>query len=57
VPVLGALFGQRSSALNKRELVILIKPTVIQNESSWREDMLETQSRIEQLDPRRHRVE
>lgn len=57
VPVLGALFGQRSSALNKRELVILIKPTVIQNESSWREDMLETQNRIEQLDPRRHRAE
>lgn len=57
VPVLGTLFGQRSSALNKRELVILIKPTVIQNESSWREDMLETQNRIEQFDPRRRRAE
>ncbi|MBA3997425.1 MAG: pilus (MSHA type) biogenesis protein MshL [Candidatus Accumulibacter sp.] len=57
IPVLGTLFGQRSSALKKRELVILIKPTLIQNESSWREDLLETQSRIEQLDPRRRRAE
>lgn len=57
IPVLGTLFGQRSSALKKRELVILIKPTLIQNESSWREDMLETQNRIEQLDPRRRRAE
>jgi MSHA biogenesis protein MshL len=50
---LGLLFGQRASVMKKRELVILIKPTVIRNESSWKDDLLETQSRIEQLDPRR----
>jgi len=49
---LGLLFGSRSSYLRKRELVILIKPTVIQNESSWKDDLIETQSRMEQLDPR-----
>lgn len=48
----GALFGGRNSYLKKRELVILIKPTVIRNESSWKDDLIETQSRIQQLDPR-----
>jgi len=50
---IGMLFGQRSSAFTKSELVILIKPTVIQNDSSWKEDLVETQGRLEQLDPRR----
>lgn len=49
---LGLLLGSRSSYLRKRELVILIKPTVIQNESSWKDDVIETQSRMQQLDPR-----
>jgi MSHA biogenesis protein MshL len=49
---IGALFGQRSSLLRKRELVILIKPTVIRNESSWKDDLADTQNRLEQLDPR-----
>ena len=49
----GKLFGARNSYLRKHELVILIKPTIIRNESSWREDLSETQNRIRQLDPRR----
>lgn len=49
---LGLLFGSRSSYLRKRELVILIKPTIIQNESSWKDDLIETQGRVQQLDPR-----
>lgn len=53
VPVLGNLFGQKSKALNKRELVILLKPTVIQNESDWQSDLQNTQSRIDDFDPRR----
>ena len=48
----GLLFGTRNSQLSKRELVILLKPTIIHNESSWKEDLLETQGRIQQLDPR-----
>lgn len=48
----GWLFGNKSSYLRKRELVILIKPTVIRNESSWKDDLLETQTRFQQLDPR-----
>ena len=48
----GMLFGARDSYLKKRELVILIKPTIIRNESSWKEDLFETQNRMQQLDPR-----
>ncbi len=48
----GMLFGARDSYLKKRELVILIKPTIIRNESSWKDDLFETQSRVQQLDPR-----
>ena len=54
---LGLLFGTRSSYLRKRELVILIKPTIIRNESSWKDDLIETQGRIEQLDPRLNRLQ
>jgi MSHA biogenesis protein MshL len=46
VPYVGALFGQRSKAYSKSELVILIKPTIIRGESSWEPDLLETQQRM-----------
>ena len=49
---MGALFGTRSNVSTKRELVILIKPTIIRNESSWKEDLAETQGRLQALDPR-----
>ncbi|MBK8523929.1 MAG: pilus (MSHA type) biogenesis protein MshL [Betaproteobacteria bacterium] len=52
LPGIGALFGQRGGLLRKRELVVLIKPTIIQNEQSWKQDLLDTQERIEKLDPR-----
>jgi MSHA biogenesis protein MshL len=52
---LGLLFGTRSNYSRKRELVILIKPTIIRNETSWKEDLAETQARIQQLDPRQVR--
>ncbi len=36
----------------KRELVILMKPTIVQGGASWASDMLETQNRIKDLAPR-----
>lgn len=51
----GLLFGTRNSYLRKREIVILIKPTIIRNESSWKDDLIETQGRVQQLDPRQAR--
>lgn len=49
---LGLLLGARNSVLEKSELVILIKPTIIRNDSSWKDDLVETQDRVQQLDPR-----
>ncbi len=37
LPVVGNLFGQKSKVNRKRELVILIKPTVIKDAGSWPE--------------------
>lgn len=52
VPVVGGLFRNTNQVVQKRELVILLKPTVIQGESEWTADMLESQRRIQKLDPR-----
>ena len=49
---LGLLFGSRDSSRKKSELVVLIKPTIIRNGSSWKDDLVETQERLQQLDPR-----
>lgn len=51
-PVLGTLLGQKSSGYRKSELVILLKPTVIQDENTWRQDLMDTQTRVQTFDPR-----
>jgi MSHA biogenesis protein MshL len=38
--------GQRSAALRKRELVILIKPTMIENDRTWTQDLKDVQERV-----------
>ncbi|MGB4064679.1 MAG: pilus (MSHA type) biogenesis protein MshL [Azonexus sp.] len=55
VPGLGALFGQKSVSNKKRELVILMRSTVIRDENSWRNASAETQERVQGLDPRQQR--
>ncbi|MES2538384.1 MAG: secretin N-terminal domain-containing protein [Pseudomonadota bacterium] len=52
IPVLGAALRHTNEITQKRELVILLKPTVVQNDSTWTQDMLETQRQIQELDPR-----
>ena len=37
----------------KREIVILLKPTIIQNDASWGQDLRETRERLERFIPRR----
>ncbi len=49
---LGAALRHTSEITQKRELVILLKPTVVQNDSTWTQEMLETQRQIQDLDPR-----
>ena len=52
VPVLGNLFGAKKRVNQKRELVVLIKPTIVEGASNWNDDLLDAGRRIEQLDPR-----
>lgn len=52
IPVLGALFRNTSQAVQKRELVILLKPTIVEGNGNWTQDMLDSQRRIQALEPR-----
>jgi MSHA biogenesis protein MshL len=52
VPVLGNLFGAKKRVNQKRELVVLIKPTIVEGGSNWNDDLLDAGRRIEQLAPR-----
>ncbi len=46
IPGLGALFKSDSVRRSKRELVILLKPTLIKQQSDWLDSARETHSRI-----------
>ena len=52
IPGVGLLFGQRASTGTKRELVILLKPTVISDDRPWVRDIEQTGERMRILDPR-----
>ncbi len=52
VPFLGGLFRNTNQISQKRELVILIKPTIVQSDAEWEQDVLESQRRIQNLAPR-----
>ena len=49
VPVAGNLFKRTNRSSQKRELVFLIKPTVIRGDAQWREDIARADERIRQL--------
>lgn len=51
VPVAGHLFKRTGRTLTKRELVFLIKPTVIKGDAQWRADVANTQERIRNFEP------
>jgi MSHA biogenesis protein MshL len=46
IPIIGALFKNTSRSGLKSELVILIKPTVIESEESWKPSVQEAANRI-----------
>ena len=47
--MLGALFRQSSRIGQKRELVILLKTTVVQGGGDWARDVLQSRDRIRKL--------
>jgi MSHA biogenesis protein MshL len=57
VPVAGNLFKQVNRKLEKREVVFLVKPTVIHNESNWNADLARTGERIRGMQMRPERLE
>jgi MSHA biogenesis protein MshL len=46
VPVVGNLFKRANRTLQKRELVFLLRPTVIKGEDQWRSDLASAQDRM-----------
>ena len=52
LPVLGALFRNKTRVNQKRELVVLIKPTIVEGANDWSQDLMDASRRIEALDPR-----
>lgn len=53
VPGVGALFRNTSQTTQKRELVILLKPTIIDTDGNQIQDLLEAGRRIDALAPKR----
>lgn len=47
----GVLFGQRGRSFSKSELVILIKPTVLRDDSDWLPDLQEAHRRLQEYAP------
>ncbi len=52
LPLVGHLFKQAVASKGKRELVVLIKPTVINEDADWQQDLTETEGRLREMDPR-----
>jgi MSHA biogenesis protein MshL len=52
VPVLGSLFRSKNRVNMKRELVVLIKPTIVDSSADWNADLRATERRIDALAPR-----
>ena len=50
--VAGALLRNTQKSVVRKELVILLKPTVIQSDRDWENDLRETRGRLEALHPR-----
>ncbi|GAB3447619.1 secretin N-terminal domain-containing protein [Massilia solisilvae] len=51
IPLVGNLFKSKKRVNQKRELVVLIKPTIVESGTNWSQDMLDAAGRIEKLDP------
>ncbi|HYT86659.1 MAG TPA: hypothetical protein VEK81_09515, partial [Burkholderiales bacterium] len=47
LPGVGVLFGNTTRTRTKRELVILLKPTVIKGERDWEEGAQQTRDRMQ----------
>ena len=51
IPLVGNLLRNTNRSTQKRELVILIKPTIVNSGGNWARDMTDTQRRLQALEP------
>lgn len=49
LPGVGNLLGSTGRQSQKRELVILLRPTIVASESPWQDDLLDSQRRVQRL--------
>jgi MSHA biogenesis protein MshL len=49
VPLIGGAFRNSSTDTIKRELVILIKPTIIESDKNWKQDIRDTSDRMQRM--------
>ena len=59
VPGVGGLFNRGAQAAVKRELVIMLKPTIVKDSSAWAKDISATGERINEMNatPARSRLQ
>lgn len=51
-PLIGQFFKRTARTLQKRELVFLLRPTVIQGDAQWQSELSSAQDRVRQMDTR-----
>ena len=56
IPVLSNLLGNQQQTGSKREIVVLIKPTIIRSAEDWREQARESRDRIDELGTARRTI-
>jgi MSHA biogenesis protein MshL len=56
MPGLGALFGNRASQGRKKEVIVLIKPTIIRSAADWEAQNRRARAAIDDMDAARARV-
>jgi MSHA biogenesis protein MshL len=52
----GFLFGNRANSSRKKELVVLIKPSIIRTQQDWEEQTQRSRAALEDMDASRSRV-
>ena len=56
IPFLSSLLGNRVNSGRKKELVVLIKPTIIRTAQDWEAQTRRTRAALDDMDASRHRV-
>lgn len=56
LPLISNLLGNQADTSSKREIVVLIKPTIIRSSEDWREQAREARARLEEYGGPRHTI-